>query len=78
MVSLGFTFFRQYYIINLIGFELTCMCTMSNDINHVLYMYIYALQLENTSESDPHSYEATKTVAKKAQKNSEVLITRIH
>ena len=51
-------------IINLIGFEL--MCTMSNDINNVLYMYIYALQLENTSESDPHSYEATKTVAKKA------------
>ena len=42
------------------------MCTMSNDINNVLYMYIYALQLENTSESDPHSYEATKTVAKKA------------
>ena len=26
------------------------------------------LQIENTSESDPHSYEATKAVAMKAQK----------
>ena len=63
----GITWFSPFFgntIINLIGFEL--MCTMSNDINNVLYMYIYALQLENTSESDPHSYEATKTVAKKA------------
>ena len=31
------------------------------DINH-----IYALQIKNTSESDPCSYEATKAVAKKA------------
>ena len=30
---------------------------------------IYALYIESiTSESDPHSYEATKAVAKKAQK----------
>ena len=29
---------------------------------------VYALRIENTSESDPHSSEATKTVAKKAQK----------
>ena len=29
---------------------------------------IYALQIENTSESDPCSYEATKAVTKKAQK----------
>ena len=28
--------------------------------------HVYALQIENTSESDPHSYEATKAVAKKA------------
>ena len=33
------------------------------DIDHM-----YALWIENTSESDPHSYEATKAVAKKAQK----------
>ena len=36
---------------------------MVYDIDHM-----YALQIENTSESDPHSYEATKAVAKKAQK----------
>ena len=29
---------------------------------------MYALRIENTSESDPHSYEATKAVVKKAQK----------
>ena len=29
---------------------------------------MYALRIENTSESDPCSYEATKAVAKKAQK----------
>ena len=29
---------------------------------------MYALWVENTSESDPCSYEATKAVAKKAQK----------
>ena len=33
------------------------------DIDHM-----YALQVENGSESDPRSYEATKAVAKKAQK----------
>ena len=33
------------------------------DINH-----IYALRLETTNESDLRSYEATKAVAKKAQK----------
>ena len=33
------------------------------DIDHMC-----ALWIENTSESDPHSYEATKAVAKKAQK----------
>ena len=32
--------------------------------------HIYALQIENTSESDPRSYEATRAVAKKAQKDS--------
>ena len=32
------------------------------DIDHVC-----ALRIENTRESDPRSYEATKTVAKKAQ-----------
>ena len=30
---------------------------------------MYALQIENTSESDPLSYKATKAVAKKAKKN---------
>ena len=29
---------------------------------------MYALWTGNTSESDPHSYEATKVVAQKAQK----------
>ena len=33
--------------------------------------HIYALQVENTSESDPRSHEATKAVAKKAQNNCE-------
>ena len=33
------------------------------DIDHV-----YALRIENTSEGDLLSYEATKAVAKKAQK----------
>ena len=27
---------------------------------------MYVLQIENTSESDPHSYEATKAVANKS------------
>ena len=39
-----------------------------NVLDHI---YIYALQVENTSESDPRSHEATKAVAKKAQKNCE-------
>ena len=30
--------------------------------------HMYALRLQNTSESDPHSHEATKAVVKKAQK----------
>ena len=30
----------------------------------------YALRIENTSESDPSTYEATKAVAKETQKNS--------
>ena len=34
-----------------------------HDIDHT-----YALWIETTSESDPHSYEATKAVAKRAQK----------
>ena len=38
------------------------MCTVY-DIDH-----IYELQIENTNESNLHSYEATKAVAKKAQK----------
>ena len=29
---------------------------------------MYALRIENTSETDPRSYEATKAVAKEAQK----------
>ena len=29
---------------------------------------MYALRIENTSETDPRSYKATKAVAKKAQK----------
>ena len=29
--------------------------------------HIYVLQIKNTSEIDPDSYEATKAVAKKAQ-----------
>ena len=33
--------------------------------------HIYALPIENTSESNPRSCEATKAVTKKAQKNSE-------
>ena len=33
--------------------------------------YMYALRIESTSESNPRSYEATKAVAKKAQKTSE-------
>ena len=33
------------------------------DIDHIC-----ALRIENTRESDPRSYEATKAVAKKAQK----------
>ena len=36
-----------------------------NDIHH-----IYALRIKNRSESDPRSCEATKAVAKKAQKKS--------
>ena len=32
---------------------------------------MYALWIQNTSESDPCSYEATKTVVKKALKNYE-------
>ena len=32
------------------------------------FMNALALRIENTSESDPCSYEATKAVAKKAQK----------
>ena len=32
--------------------------------------HMHALQIENTSESDPHSYEVTKAVAKKAQWDS--------
>ena len=35
------------------------------DIDH-----IYALRIENTIESDPRSYETTKSVTKKAQKNN--------
>ena len=38
------------------------------DINHV-----YALRIENTSESDPHSYEVTKAVAPKPM-NYEALL----
>ena len=30
---------------------------------HVYIGHIYALQIENSSESDPSSYEATKAVA---------------
>ena len=37
------------------------------DINH-----IYALRAKNTSESDPRSYEATKTVAKKWQRKAKL------
>ena len=33
-----------------------------------MYMKHIILWIENTSESDPHSYEATKAVEKKAQK----------
>ena len=40
-------------------------CIYSYDINH-----IYTLQIKNTSESDPRGYEATKAVAKEAQKKS--------
>ena len=39
--------------------ELRCVY----DLNHM-----YALWILNTSESNPQSYEATKAVAKKAQK----------
>ena len=37
--------------------------------NETVYMIkiIYVLQVKNTSESDPHSYEAIKAVAKKAK-----------
>ena len=34
-----------------------------------LYIYIYILQIDNTSGSDPRSYEATKGVEKKGEKN---------
>ena len=36
--------------------------------------YPYALRIENTSESDPRSYEATKAVAKKVQKKINIFI----
>ena len=35
----------------------------------IWYRSHYVLRTENTSESDPRSYEATKAVTKKAQKN---------
>ena len=35
------------------------------DITHTCTAYMYELQIKNTSESDPHSYEATKAVCKK-------------
>ena len=38
-----------------------CICYKS-------YIHVYALWIENSSESDTCSYEATKAVAKKAQK----------
>ena len=41
------------------------MCTVYN-IDH-----IYELQIENTNESNLHSSEATKAVAKKPRKTSE-------
>ena len=44
-----------------------CVC----DIDHM-----YALRIENTSERDPHSYEATKAVAK--QLTLDLLTTRLH
>ena len=33
--------------------------------------HMYALQIKNTSESDPRSFQATKPVVKKAQKKIE-------
>ena len=36
----------------------------------------YALQTQNTSESDPRSYEATKAGAKKTQKK--VIVAHVH
>ena len=40
-------------------------CVHVYDVDDI---HVYALQIENASESDPRSYEATKSVAKKAQK----------
>ena len=31
-------------------------------------IWLYALRIQNTIESDPHSYKATKAVVKEAQK----------
>ena len=33
-----------------------------------IFIYMHCMRIENTSESDPRSYEATKAVAKKSQK----------
>ena len=40
-----------------------CTC-----MNRCIVDHIYALRIENTGQTDPHSYEATKAVAKNAQK----------
>ena len=38
------------------------------DVEHI-QSTVYTLRIQNTSESDPHSYEATKAVVKTSQKN---------
>ena len=47
--------------------SLTIICRVIKCTKCRVY-HIYALQIANTSESDPHSYEGTTEVAKKAQK----------
>ena len=54
---------RCQSILNLGSITNEIMVYSAYNIDHM-----YVLQIENTSESDPRSYEATKAVAKKAQK----------
>ena len=39
---------------------------------------MHALRIENISESDPHRYEATKAVTKKAQKKKSEASTEVN